>query len=164
MSRSLVLLLLALAVATPAAAQSASPAAAPATLQVGVLKPFGSSAPQITESQKQERLERAALNAELEAVFTRTRTALAGLRDQLSKTSEPAQRDALHARAIRLKQDEMVEFYRVQLRFAESAGRTAQAEQLRGIVQALTAPAVARVAPANRATRGDGEIVNGAAR
>lgn len=118
-------------------AHSAPPPADPSGLQhaVPATAPVATP-PQQTGAGGVATAERQALHAELAQRMRRTQAEVAALQNLYDATTDPVRRQALKQRIEAAKQEGRLDFFRIQLRYAQAAGRTAQAQEIEAVIDA----------------------------
>ena len=120
----------------PTAAATAAPAALPTDAA--------------REAARIERLQRAELNARMEAVLEASKKTLAGLQAMIDVTTDPATLEDLEARMAQVKRGTTIDLLRVQATFAREHGRLEQAAEIDAQIDAILNPKRPAVAaPAN---------------
>lgn len=146
-----------LAAVSPAA-QPAHPSPTPTILPAA---PAAPGPPRSIDPLPMAKAERQALQAELEQRVEQTRKEVAALQARHDATTDYTLRRALQQRIEAAKREAQLDFFRIQLRYAQVAGRLEQAKELEAVLEAqlkqpvtplLPLPA-APGAPATRAAR-----------
>ena len=137
--------------AKPSPAPVILPAAPPALGRAGASEP-----PQMAKAECQ------ALQEELAQRVEQTRKEVAALQARHDATTDYNLRRALQQRIEAAKREQGLDFFRIQLRYAEAAGRLEQVRELEAVLEAqmkqpvtplLPLPAAAPAAPASRGAR-----------
>jgi len=89
---------------------------------------------------KIERLQRADLNARMDAVLEISKKTLAGLQAMIDATTDPATLKDLEARMTQVKQGTTIDLLKVQSTFARENGRIEQADEIDGQIEAILNP------------------------
>lgn len=106
--------------------------------------------------------ERKAIQAELEQRLEQAQKEVAALQARHDATADYALRRALQQRIEAAKREQELDFFRIQLRYAQAAGRLEQVRELEAVLDAqlkqpvaplLPLPAAAPAAPAARTAR-----------
>jgi hypothetical protein len=126
------------------------------------------------EAMRLERVERQALQTEMEQRLARTHQDVAALQAQCEVATDAALKNALQQRIEAAKREGQLDLFRIQLRHAQAAGRIAQVQELQAVLDhaaklpvAPLAPlpaAAPRVAPAVAPARTVGKPVKGGVR
>ena len=102
------------------------------------------------EAARIERLQRAELNARMEAVLEASKKTLAGLQAMIDVTTDPATLEDLEGRMAQVKRGTTIDLLKVQATFARENGRLEQAAEIDAQIDAILNPKRPAVAtPAN---------------